>query len=447
MSNKEQPVVTIEQLKAELLKVQEKLDQLQTVVSYLHLQNQNQNQNVQLPQPASTPRTTPAPAPASYPKEVTSTTRTRREVLGRLAKGLGVAAGLGVLASTTMPPHSAAAKFGAKANVSALVLPATGSASGSLASGSSVGILATPDANLNLTTAFPDSIKAGVIGINNSRDSDSYGVYAKGLTGVYGEGQVAVYASGEVYGIKANSTDVGSIALYGSSEAGQGVYGQGETFGATFRGVKTGTGCIAGWASITGTLPFNVSAGLIITTGHSLDLTTFADNQNIGLYAIAGTDRGRKATAGVFAGNVDIYGSVTKGGGSFKIDHPLDPKNKYLYHSFVESPDMLNIYSGITRLGEQGQATVELPDWFEALNRDYRYQLTCLDSYAPVYIARRIEQGKFSIGGGRPGQEVSWQVTGIRQDNWANANRIPVEEEKSLSVRGHYLHPELFNSV
>ena len=48
----------------------------------------------------------------------------------------------------------------------------------------------------------------------------------------------------------------------------------------------------------------------------------------------------------VTAGNVDVIGTLSKGGGSFKIDHPLDPANKYLYHSFVESPDMKNMYDG-----------------------------------------------------------------------------------------------------
>jgi hypothetical protein len=40
--------------------------------------------------------------------------------------------------------------------------------------------------------------------------------------------------------------------------------------------------------------------------------------------------------------------------------------------------------------------------------------------------------------------KVSWQVTGIRQDAWANKNRIKVEEDKPEIERGHYLHPEAF---
>jgi hypothetical protein len=145
---------------------------------------------------------------------------------------------------------------------------------------------------------------------------------------------------------------------------------------------------------------------------------------------------------GVFAGDVNIggnlivTGNVTKGGGSFRIDHPLDPENKYLYHSFVESPDMKNIYDGLVVLDENGEVTVTVPDWFEALNQDFRYQLTCIGGYAPVYIATEISGNQFRIAGGRAGLKVSWQVTGVRHDAYANAHRIPVEVEKPASERG-----------
>jgi hypothetical protein len=39
---------------------------------------------------------------------------------------------------------------------------------------------------------------------------------------------------------------------------------------------------------------------------------------------------------------------------------------------------------------------------------------------------------------------VSWQVTGIRQDKWAEANRIIVEEDKPARDHGRYLHPRLY---
>jgi hypothetical protein len=141
---------------------------------------------------------------------------------------------------------------------------------------------------------------------------------------------------------------------------------------------------------------------------------------------------------------VDVTGSVSKGGGGFKIDHPLEPERKYLHHSFVESPDMMNMYNGNVILDNEGEALVELPEWFDALNRDFRYQLTCIGGYAQVYIAEEISNNRFKIAGGKEGLKVSWQVTGIRKDPFANANRIPVEELKSDETSGRYLHPEAY---
>ena len=40
--------------------------------------------------------------------------------------------------------------------------------------------------------------------------------------------------------------------------------------------------------------------------------------------------------------------------------------------------------------------------------------------------------------------KVSWQVTGIRHDPYADANRIPVEETKPAAERGTYLHPQAY---
>ena len=150
---------------------------------------------------------------------------------------------------------------------------------------------------------------------------------------------------------------------------------------------------------------------------------------------------GTGALAGQFLGNVSVSGTLSKGGGSFQIDHPLDPENKYLYHSFVESPDMMNVYNGNVVLDADGHAWVELPDWFEALNKDFRYQLTPIGAPAMVFVAETVSGNRFGVGG-EPGLRVSWQVTGIRKDPFANANRIPVEVDKAPEERGLYLHPE-----
>jgi hypothetical protein len=107
---------------------------------------------------------------------------------------------------------------------------------------------------------------------------------------------------------------------------------------------------------------------------------------------------------------------------------------------------MKNIYDGVVALDASGEAVVTMPEWFGALNRDFRYQLTCIGGFAPVYIAEEVANNQFKISGGKPGMKVSWQVTGTRQDVWANAHRIPVEEAKRVDERGTYLHPELYGA-
>lgn len=140
---------------------------------------------------------------------------------------------------------------------------------------------------------------------------------------------------------------------------------------------------------------------------------------------------------------LDITGTVSKGSGTFVIDHPLDPINKLLYHSFVESPDVKNIYDGLVVLDDVGEATIMLPDYFEALNKDFRYQYTAYGQSAPrLYVKNEIENNQFTLAGGPPGATVSWQVTGIRKDPFIIANPIVVEVEKGpgeLVDKGEYI--------
>ncbi|HEY5998841.1 MAG TPA: hypothetical protein VI078_05995 [bacterium] len=169
--------------------------------------------------------------------------------------------------------------------------------------------------------------------------------------------------------------------------------------------------------------------------------------------AVLGDNPGGLGRAGVFNGAVEVNGSLSvsgtlsKGGGSFKIDHPLDPRNRYLSHSFVESPDMMNIYNGNVTTDERGYATVGLPAWFGALNRDFRYQLTVIDEadgegFVQAKVIRGVAENRFTIRTSAPGATVSWQITGIRQDPYANEHRIPVEEDKPVAEQGRCLHAE-----
>ncbi|MFH1374404.1 MAG: hypothetical protein ABII79_11470 [bacterium] len=188
------------------------------------------------------------------------------------------------------------------------------------------------------------------------------------------------------------------------------------------------------------------SGDLSNTSGNSYGVRATAyGGTGASVYAIYGVVDGTSAIkyAGYFDGNVHVNGTLSKSGGSFKIDHPVDPEHKYLQHSFVESPDMMNIYNGNVTLDGNGTATVTLPDYFDALNMDFRYQLTCIGSFAPVYVADEISGNHFRIAGGEPGMKVSWLVTGIRNDKWAQTNRIQVEVDKPSTEIGTYLNPEV----
>jgi hypothetical protein len=198
---------------------------------------------------------------------------------------------------------------------------------------------------------------------------------------------------------------------------------------------------------------FDGSAGITATGGNGDSSSQTADGSGgvfmgasnyccgNGIEAYTGSD-----LAGYFDGDVYVNGSINKLSGSFKIDHPLDPANKYLYHSFVESPDMMNIYNGNVVTDATGSAAIPLPEWFEALNRDFRYQLTVIGQFAQAIVVQKVSHHRFGIKTDKPGVEVSWQVTGIRQDPWANAHRIPVEVEKDARDRGHYIRPELYGA-
>jgi trimeric autotransporter adhesin len=278
--------------------------------------------------------------------------------------------------------------------------------------GSSTGTGSGNNGVYGITTA---SAGSGVVGINNN---GGLGVYGQGFTGLYG---VTDAQSG--YGVAGVNNDDG-YGVYGQGFSGiygigaYGVYGVSNSNNAAgVRGDASDTSNGAGvWAHGS-------------STGDSL----FADNTGGGY-------------AGEFSGDVDVTGNLSKAGGSFKIDHPLDPANKYLYHSFVESPDMKNIYDGVVTTDARGNAVVTLPDWFEALNRDFRYQLTVVGQFAQAIVSAEVSNHQFQIKTDKPNVKVSWQVTGIRQDAWANAHRIPVEQQKAEQDRGLYLHPELFGA-
>jgi hypothetical protein len=290
-------------------------------------------------------------------------------------------------------------------------------------------------------------------GVRGTTGVAGTGTGGRGGTGVYGtstDGDGIVGSSADGAGLAWTTSGDGQIGVLGtdaSSEGkGYGVYGTSVGGSGVYGTSPGGTGVTGtsteGWG-VSGVTYGDNGFGVVgVAVAGTTAVYAFGDGDNSnGIYAEAiGSD-----SITVFAaGDVTVTGSLSKGGGSFRIDHPLDPANKYLCHSFVESPDMMNVYNGTVVLDRDGRAVVGLADWFEALNRDYRYQLTPIGGPAPdLHIAAKVSGGQFAIAGGTAGQEVSWQVTGIRQDAWANAHRIPVEEAKPAEDQGRYLHPEL----
>jgi hypothetical protein len=143
-------------------------------------------------------------------------------------------------------------------------------------------------------------------------------------------------------------------------------------------------------------------------------------------------------------GNLEVEGAITAGTKDFKIDDPLDPANKYLYHASVESSEMMNIYTGNITTDAAGEAIVKMPTWFESINADFRYQLTVMGQFAQAIVSRKLESSQFTIKTNAPNVEVSWQVTAVRHDPYALAHPLVVEQNKPGREVGYYMHPELY---
>jgi hypothetical protein len=273
-----------------------------------------------------------------------------------------------------------------------------------------------------------------------------YGVYGSGSTGVYasgGSGGFGVQAYGGTYGVYAAGASYGvyaegATAVYGSSGAGSGVYGVSSHVNSA---AVLGTGGQYGVLGVNArTAGVRGDSGYVGVWGEGADwgffsIATRTTGQNYGI--MSETLSRTTGYAGWFKGNVRVEGSVQPNAGAISIDHPLDPERRWLSHSFVESPDMMSVYNGTVVLDGRGRATIRLPRYFQALNRDFRYQLTPIGSEAPsLHVARKVQRNAFQIAGGSPGLEVSWQITGIRQDDYANAHRIKVETRKAKAQRG-----------
>lgn len=259
---------------------------------------------------------------------------------------------------------------------------------------------------------------AAVSGYSTGSSNSSYGVYGSGHTGVQGQ------SSGDSgFGVYGSSSGTGSVGVEGKGPVG--VKGEGNT--------PNGTGVVGkGYGQGDGVMGFSSSSDAVY--GES--------DTGIAVYGWGYPN----AWAGWFLGNVRINGTCCGMSEVYtQIDNPLDPANKYLNQSLVQSPDMTTVINDNATLDAKGEATVTMPTWFEAGNRDFRYTLTAIGAPGPnLYVAQELAGNQFRIAGGVPGGKVSWQVIGIRQDAYAAAHPLQVEQTKTGSEQGKYLSPELY---
>ncbi len=256
----------------------------------------------------------------------------------------------------------------------------------------------------------------------------SIGGFAPGNTTLHVDGENRANA------IIADSSQVGSVTLLARSYAATGNSVAGE-----FRAESNnGTGVYAIAESETG-ITYGVRGITQSTEAGAAGVRGEAPSGSAG-YGVYGTAAGG-AAFGVYS-NGRLGSSGTK---SFMIDHPLDPGNKFLYHYSTESPEVLNSYSGTVTLDADGQAWVELPAYYEAINIDPRYQLTAIGAPAPMlHVASEIADNEFRIAGGQAGMRVSWEVKAKRNDAFVAQLGAPVEREKVGAEKGRYLQPTLY---
>jgi len=420
--------------------------------------------------------TTPAPPPGPQPGPEPG--RTRRSLL---AAGIG-AAGAFIANAIGRP---------APADAASVVLGATNNETAATrfyntaAASTAYGLIG----RTMYTGAASGS--RGVVGISDGDDgvgvagqadqgNGARGVYGTSIPGVGVRGTSTngigvlgnspnakgVLGSGKTVGVEGTASGASGRGVFGQSldaSSGVGVYGRCVGNGAGVQGYAQGPGFGYGVSALsekssgvigTSLLSSGFGAGVYGNSYSPSGAGVYGDNTYAGtgvwahtyngtaLYASANYAAGDFAYAGWFEGATHVNGTLSKSAGTFLIDHPLDPANKTLAHSFVEAPEMLNVYRGNVTLDAKGRATVKLPSYFHALNESFSYQLTAIGGPAPdLHVARKIVKGTFDIAGGGAGQEIAWQVTGARADAWAKANPLEVEKQKRTADRGKYLNP------
>ena len=269
---------------------------------------------------------------------------------------------------------------------------------------------------------------ANSIGLRSNHSGDGVAIAANSTytNSQYAPIQVTTLSN---YGV-VGSTPLPTSAIIGNSS--------GKAFGVSGQVLATGTG------------EAGVFGNNLVTTANAIGV------EGISYNGVAG-DATNTAGWGVYSGydagvNGGIYGTTLSCSGTktFLIDHPLDPANKLLKHFCIESNEVLNVYRGTVTLDASGEATVNLPDYFNAINTDYSYQLTAIGAAMPgLFIKEKISNNTFAIAGGVAGKEVSWTVYAERNDAYMRANPEAANDQplKTGRFEGKYMNPEFYGQA
>lgn len=219
--------------------------------------------------------------------------------------------------------------------------------------------------------------------------------------------------AGYAKGISSISNGIEGVGVFGQGSYGVRGWGQTGVDGRAF--VEFGTG-VLGYSQSTTTVTYGVQGWAYSPDG-------------FGVYS---------------SGNMGASGTK-----AFRIDHPFDPTNRYLLHYSSESPLPQNFYNGNVRTDADGQAWVTLPDYFEEINKEFKYTLTVVDDtdspdFVQVKVAKKIKNNRFKIRTSVPNVEVSWRVDALRNDKWVQRNPPKTEVDKQGPEKGTYQHPELY---
>ncbi len=272
---------------------------------------------------------------------------------------------------------------------------------------------------MNVGSAF-DGIVGFTVGSNYS------GVWGIGAAdtaeGVRGEILSGYEGSRGVVGIVPGASANANIGVIGIARGNPpdtvtvGVVGvRGDTIGYF---VNVG---ISGYSNYTGTDAGIAGRGFIGVYGHSSDpiagwgIYTPHDAGAQNVYVFNNgyiLNNLYVADTGYFQ-NLKVYGYK-----EFVIPHPYKT-DMHLIHFAIESNEVLNVYRGTVILDNNGEATVYLPDYFDAINTEFSYQLTPIGAPMPnLHIKQEINHNSFTIGGGAPGMKVSWTVYAKRNDKY-----------------------------